>query len=172
VLFVAYWTVSGLSTKRTVERKSVASSLGYRLLTVAGALLLVSEGPRLNLGLPAPVAGNVGAAVCVVGLFCAIWARVTLAGNWSSDVTFKESHMLVERGPYRFVRHPIYTSMLLMCLGCAIDRERLASWIGLGVILTGLWIKLRQEEVLLTRHFPDAYPTYQARVKALVPFLF
>ena len=54
-----------------------------------------------------------------------MWARQTLAGNWSSDVTFKQGRELVKTGPYRFVRHPIYTGLLVMCLGSAIEMGRL-----------------------------------------------
>ena len=53
-----------------------------------------------------------GALVCLLGLFVTLWARWTLAGNWSSDVTFKQGHELIRTGPYRFVRHPIYTGIL------------------------------------------------------------
>jgi protein-S-isoprenylcysteine O-methyltransferase Ste14 len=78
----------------------------------------------------------------------------------------------VERGPYRFVRHPIYTSHLLMGLGTAIASGLLVAFAGLVFFFIGFWIKLKQEEGLLLRHFPDEYPAYKARVKALVPFVF
>jgi protein-S-isoprenylcysteine O-methyltransferase Ste14 len=113
----------------------------------------------------------VGDMVCVLGLFVTLWARRTLAGNWSSDVTFKRGHELIRRGPYRFVRHPIYTGILTMCLGTAIEIGRLRGWLALPVMAFSFWIKLKQEERLLLRHFPDTYPAYQQQVKALVPFV-
>lgn len=100
-----------------------------------------------------------------------IWARKILAGNWSSDVTLKQGHELVKAGPYRFVRHPIYTGLLLMCLGAAIDIGLLRAWLGVALVFVGFWIKLNQEETLMLRHFPDDYPTYRKQVKALVPFV-
>lgn len=112
-----------------------------------------------------------GAVVCVFGLFVTIWARWTLAGNWSSDVTFKQGHELVRTGPYRFVRHPIYTGLLVMGLGSAIEIGRLRCWLSIVVVGIGFWIKLKQEESLMRRHFPDEYPAYQKQVKALVPFV-
>jgi protein-S-isoprenylcysteine O-methyltransferase Ste14 len=69
--------------------------------------------------------------VCVGGLFVALWARKTLAGNWSSTVTFKKGHELVKTGPYRFTRHPIYTGLLLMGLGVTVEIGRLRCWLGL-----------------------------------------
>ena len=101
-----------------------------------------------------------------------LWARWTLAGNWSSDVTFKQGHELMRTGPYRFVRHPIYT-------GFAGDGSRhgawasgqLRCWLSIAVVGLAFWIKLKQEERLMLRHFPNEYPAYQKQVKALVPFV-
>jgi protein-S-isoprenylcysteine O-methyltransferase Ste14 len=112
-----------------------------------------------------------GAVICVCGLVFTLWARHTLAGNWSSDVTFKQGHELIRTGPYRFVRHPIYTGLLIMQAGTAILIGQLRGPISLALVGIGFWTKLRQEERLLIRHFPDAYPAYQREVKALVPFV-
>jgi protein-S-isoprenylcysteine O-methyltransferase Ste14 len=107
----------------------------------------------------------------VLGLAVAIWSRGTLAGNWSATVTFKQGHELVQTGPYRFVRHPIYTVILLMILGSVIAVGRLQSSFGFLIVCIGFWIKLKQEESLMLLHFPNEYPAYRARVKAPVPFL-
>ena len=96
---------------------------------------------------------------------------MTLAGNWSSDVTFKQGHELIRTGPYKLVRHPIYTGLLTMSLGTATEIGQLHSWLSILVTAVGFWIKLRQEERLLLRHFPEDYPHYQKHVKALVPFV-
>jgi len=112
-----------------------------------------------------------GAVICVFGLYVTIWARRTLAGNWSNDVTFKQGHELIRTGPYRFVRHPIYTGLLVMCLGSAIEIGRLRGLLGLLAVGIGFWIKLKQEERLMMRHFPDEYRVYRRQVKALVPFV-
>lgn len=113
----------------------------------------------------------VGDVFCVLGLFVTLWARTTLAGNWSSDVTFKQGHELIRRGPYRFVRHPIYTGLLMMCLGAAIEIARLHSWLAVPLMAIAFWLKLKQEERLMLSHFPDEYRDYQKQVKALVPFV-
>ena len=102
----------------------------------------------------------------------ALWARKTLAGNWSADPMIKENHELIERGPYAYVRHPIYSGMLLMMLGAAIFSGRAGAFAILAIIFFSLWYKARQEERLLTEHFPEEYPKYKARVKALIPFIF
>jgi len=111
-----------------------------------------------------------GAGVCILGLLMTLWARWTLGGNWSSAVTFKQGHELIRTGPYRWVRHPIYTGLLVMALGIALDFGALHCWLALPFITAAFWIKLKQEERLLLRHFPQEYPTYMSQVKALVPF--
>jgi protein-S-isoprenylcysteine O-methyltransferase Ste14 len=175
ILFVFYWIVSARSIKPAAEHQSWTSMLAHRVPVWLGAILLFM--PRATpfgmMVIPHTVTmESLGVAICMLGLSAAIWSRKTLADNWSSNVEFKQDHKLVERGPYHFVRHPIYTSLLLMCLGTAIVSSRLAAMVSLLLYFTGFWIKLKQEERLLLRHFPDEYPAYQARVKALVPFLF
>src|SRR5262249_25044393 len=103
-------------------------------------------------------------------LMIAVWARVVLAGNWSARVTLKENHELIRRGPYRVVRHPIYSGLLVMILGTALLAGRMSGFVALLVCFCGFWIKLRQEEALLTRCLPG-YSEYKARTKALVPFI-
>ena len=114
---------------------------------------------------------SLAVAMCALGAILAIWSRKTLAVEWSQDVELKLGHQLVERGPYSLARHPIYTAHLLLGLGTAIGSGRLVAFVGLASFIVGFWIKLNQEERLLLRGFPNEYPAYQARVKALIPFL-
>ena len=175
-VFVLYWILSARGVKAAAVRQSWPGILVHRLPVLLGAILLFwpkLPGPLGREVTPqAVVVGTLGAAICGLGLLAAIWSRRALADNWSSTVVFKERHELVERGPYRWVRHPIYASILLMCLGTAVAANRAGSIAGMLFYFAGFWIKLKQEEKLLRRHFPDDYPSYQARVKALVPFLF
>lgn len=174
VIFFLYWLISAWRVKATAERQSLWAGLAHRLPLGCSYVLLVSR------RLPAPMnlsvmphgawAQALGGCVCVLGLLVTLWARKTLAGNWSSSVTFKQGHELVRSGPYRFVRHPIYTGLLVMCLGTALEMGRLRGWLALPLMATAFCIKLRQEERLLLRHFPVEYPRYQQQVKALIPF--
>jgi protein-S-isoprenylcysteine O-methyltransferase Ste14 len=175
IIFLVWWAVSALRLKAVAERQSWLSSLAHKLVLTAGGLLFWFQKfpPPLNVRLtPHGDFAQAGAAVvCVAGLLVTLWARWTLAGNWSSNVTYKQGHELVRAGPYRFARHPIYTGILLMFLGTAADLGRLSAWLGLLLVGLGFWIKLKHEEALLLRHFPKDYPTYQKQVKALVPFV-
>jgi len=175
IAFLAYWLISARATKKTAERQSFVAGMIYRVPQILGALLIfkpIPFSPWNLLVVPnTPMVQAIAVGLCVVGLLGAIWSRRTLATNWSSEVVFKEQHELVERGPYHFVRHPIYTSILLMVLGSALAAGRLSSLAGFLLIVVGLYLKLKQEEVLLLRHFPDQYAVYKTRVKALVPFV-
>jgi protein-S-isoprenylcysteine O-methyltransferase Ste14 len=113
-----------------------------------------------------------GMAMTVLGGLFAIWARLTLGGNWSGRVTVKEDHELIVKGPYAVTRHPIYSGILLAYAGTAFAVGKWHGLVGLCVILIGLMIKMSREERLMMETFPDAYPQYRQRVKALIPGIF
>jgi protein-S-isoprenylcysteine O-methyltransferase Ste14 len=109
-----------------------------------------------------------GIALCATGIGIAIWARWYLGRNWSVRPSLKEDHDLVTGGPYRFVRHPIYTGLILALLGTAIVTG-LTSWIVL-VLLTAVFVaRIPVEERIMMKAFPDAYPAYRGRTHALIP---
>lgn len=174
-IFFVVWVVNASRTKMTAERQSAAAMLAHRLPLGFGWWLLIvpNWGPHMNRQILPHTAflNMLSVILCVCGLVFTIWARKTLAGNWSSDVTFKHDHELIRRGPYRLVRHPIYTGLLVMFLGTAIFIGQVRGVFSLLVIALGFWIKLSQEERLMLQHFPDAYPNYRREVKALVPFV-
>jgi protein-S-isoprenylcysteine O-methyltransferase Ste14 len=173
-----FWLINAFANKRTIQRQSFASRLPYVVLFwLAFWLLFGSTSHRSHhLGLvvlPHSTAmAGLGLVLTVLGLLLAIWARVTLGGNWSGTVTFKEDHELIVRGPYALVRHPIYTALLLMFLGTALAIGTVGALAGVPVLFLSFWIKFRQEEALMTEHFGDQYRDYMKRVKALIPFVF
>jgi protein-S-isoprenylcysteine O-methyltransferase Ste14 len=174
IAWVVYWVVTAFATKRTVER---GGFIGYRLvagivivgLVAAGRLLHVSSQSQLwqtTLAL-----GVVTDCIVVAGAAFTVWARITLGRNWSAEVTFKQDHELIESGPYALARHPIYTGLIVMALGTAINYGRA---IGIALLVSlcgGLWWKARQEERIMSRHFPEAYAEYKSRVRAIIPFV-
>jgi len=117
------------------------------------------------------LAGLCADAIVLAGLAIALWARVELGRNWNLNPSIQEDHELIERGPYAYVRHPLYSGLVLMFLGTVLWY---GSWIG-GILfvacLIGTWLKLREEERLLTGHFGTRYLEYKQRVKALIPFI-
>jgi protein-S-isoprenylcysteine O-methyltransferase Ste14 len=174
VIFAVFWFATAFQTKRTIE--SVGRPIWVRLFLIAIFLIVVV--PRFGvarfvsskmLWRQTLAIGVFADVVTFLGLVISLWARVVLGGNWSSNVVFKEQHELIERGPYAYVRHPIYTGTLLMLLGFVIWRGTLTGFILFAIVVTGVRLKARQEEDLLTKHFKKSYTAYKARVKALIP---
>jgi protein-S-isoprenylcysteine O-methyltransferase Ste14 len=174
IVVIAFCIVSAFFVKRTRARQPLLQRLFYLVLTAVAVLLINASARRVNLDravLPHTlVTGIVADLLALVGLSIAIWARATFGGNWSARVTLKENHELIQRGPYRLVRHPIYSGLLLMVLGTAIQAGRVGAFIALVVCSCGFWVKLRQEERLLAQHL-SGYSDYMRRTKALVPFI-
>jgi protein-S-isoprenylcysteine O-methyltransferase Ste14 len=176
LVFVAIWVIGAVSTKRTIYRETHAQRLRY-WVWLAIAYFLLLYGPRmpypLNLRIVPHVAPTAWAAaiLCVVGLAFAFWARVALGRNWSGVVTLKEGHELVECGPYRFVRHPIYTGILTMFFATALALGHLAGFVAAFLMFASFWIKLRDEEQLMLQQFPNRYAAYRRRAKRIIPFV-
>ncbi len=167
-----YWKLSARKTKPTAHAQVMKSRLA-RFPVWLGFLLLTVAGVRPSWGAirVANLTAWLGVIICAIGMVFAIWSRRTLGDNWSRDVELKQGHRLVLRGPYSFMRHPIYTAHLLIALGSAIT---FGSWLGYAAVASffvGFKVKLAQEEELLLRNFPEEYPQYRARVKALVPWV-
>jgi protein-S-isoprenylcysteine O-methyltransferase Ste14 len=107
----------------------------------------------------------------MAGCLFAIWARLILGANWSGTAKVKRGHELIVKGPYRFVRHPIYTGIITACIGTTLAIGEWRCIMGLIVVFLGLVLKMTQEERLMIATFPQAYPQYRRRVKALIPGL-
>lgn len=174
MIFILVWVIAALNVKRATERWSPAVGFGYFLTSALTYLLLVRTEilGGAHFVSRGPWASAIAVAVAFLGVLITVWARITLGRNWSGSVTHKEDHELVSGGPYRFVRHPIYTGLLLMMVGTALVRGTADAFLAVVIFIAiHIW-KLRMEEELMTRHFPDSYPAYRARTKALVPFLY
>lgn len=106
----------------------------------------------------------------VASFFLAAWAlKVMRLGHFNIRPAIKEGALLVTHGPYRFIRHPMYASVLLAALGLLLITF---SWLRLGIFFVlwlVLYLKLRIEEELLARHFPD-YSSYKKRSKMVFPW--
>jgi len=169
-----FWLASASSTKRTVQRGGL---LGYRVVAVLVAGGLILGGRLLNVRFGSLLwhtttpLGVVSDVIVALGAAFAVWARITIGANWSAEVTLKEDHELIESGPYALVRHPIYTGLIVMALGTAINYGRAIGFVVFAALCGGLWWKWREEERIMSRQFPQAYADYKARVPAVIPFL-
>jgi protein-S-isoprenylcysteine O-methyltransferase Ste14 len=173
--WLLYWLVSAATAKPTQRRESLASRLSHVLPLMVGVYLIISPRlpiPWLSAALLPDVPARYGLALVLVaaGLGFTVWARVHLGRNWSGDVTQKEGHELVRSGPYAYVRHPIYTGLLLALLGSAIALGEPRGFLGVLIVLGAFWRKLRIEEGFMRELFHEQYVRYMNEVPALVPF--
>jgi protein-S-isoprenylcysteine O-methyltransferase Ste14 len=167
VVFWVYWLASALGVK---EGRGSRRRIPLNGLTALSVILLVRVFRGGSLAVHSPVLGAIGAVVFASGIAVAIWARVHLGRNWGMPMTQKAEPELVTSGPYRFVRHPIYSGLLAALLGTAL----VTNLIGLIIVavLTGyFYYSASVEEKNLTASFPAAYPAYQAKTKMLIPYV-
>jgi len=177
ILFYAYWWIASGRVKRTERRESAASRISYMIVTIAAFMLLFVSRARVGflgwrfiaLSLAIEYAGL---GVTVAGALFAVWARLIIGRNWSSAVTIKQDHELIRQGPYAFLRHPIYSGILLMVLGTAITIGEVRGLIAFALAFLGFRMKSLVEERFMAEQFGGQYADYQRHVKALIPFLY
>jgi protein-S-isoprenylcysteine O-methyltransferase Ste14 len=168
------WLTAAAGKKAVLQRQPTQRRLLHIVLaTFAFALLVQSWFHRGWLGMrfvPATQAIYfTGFGISVAGALLAIWARLTLGGNWSGRPSLMAGHELVTSGPYALARHPIYTGLMLAFAGTVLAMGEWRGVLGVLIVLFAFLIKIHDEERLMLQAFPDAYPQYRRRVKALIP---
>ena len=181
-LWVVSWFVAALWSRRTVARPSFAQNAPNLVVTAIGAGLFVFAAEfrfgAFTAGAALPplwrlplVAGWGLTALVVAGLAFAWWARLTLGDLWSGNVTRKENHVLIQTGPYRLVRHPIYTGLILALGAVAIQIGLPVGVLGVALVSLGFWLKARLEERFLVAAVGEAaYADFRRHTPMLVPF--
>jgi protein-S-isoprenylcysteine O-methyltransferase Ste14 len=167
LVFWVYWFASAFGVK---EGRGSRRRVPLTGLTVLAVVLLVRVFRGGSLAVHSPVLGAVGAVVFASGIALAIWARVHLGRNWGMPMSQKAEPELVTSGPYRFVRHPIYSGLLAGLLGTALATN-LLGLIVVAVLGGYFYYSASVEEKNLTATFPTTYPAYRTRTKMLVPFI-
>ena len=178
LVFTILWVAAAFTSKRTVRVQSGGSRLLQAGLVLIGVTLIFNLGNWLVSGWLAarvvpestPVVFG-GAILTVAGMLFSVWARLTLGRNWSGTVTIKQDHELIQRGPYRIVRHPIYTGMLLAMLGTAFIFGTARCFVGVPIVGLAFWLKVQIEEQFMVQQFGAQYANYRQQVRALSPFV-
>jgi protein-S-isoprenylcysteine O-methyltransferase Ste14 len=173
---VLIWLASLFWTKRTEHRESFGSRLTYTPLNVLGFYLLFSSGMSVHSLQVRIVPANhlvdgVGIVLTLVGVLFALWARLSIGQNWSGSITMKVGHQLIRTGPYAWVRHPIYSGLLLAALGTALVLGQVRGFVAVILLWLSFLIKSRLEERFMRTLFGSEYDNYSRSTGALVPRL-
>jgi len=174
VLFSLYWEVAAKNSAPAVVSESRVSRGVHVALGNLAILLIILPvtGLRQRL-LPASLLTvATGLTLETGGLALAIWSRRLLGRNWSGEITIKENHDLVRSGPYRVVRHPIYTAVLAMYAGTAIVFGEVHALVGLAIGALAYLRKIRLEEANLRNAFDGGYQEYCRETWTLIPGIF
>ncbi len=178
IVFSVYWGMAARGNKTVRRRENIGSQVAHFAPLILAVYLTAV--PRLWGGFlsgyfaPEPYRipmFAVGTVIVVLGFGFAVWARVHLAGNWSGTVTLKTGHELIRSGPYRWVRHPIYTGLLAVLAGATIAFSQWRGVVGFAIAVPALWRKAHLEERWLGELFGGAYKRYRAEVAMLLPFI-
>jgi protein-S-isoprenylcysteine O-methyltransferase Ste14 len=184
-VWVLSWGLASVWTRRTQARPAFGEILLYSVPTAIGAWLLL-------FGVNATMAAGAGpfttrfatqlwrlpgwaawvmTAVAAAGFAFTWWARITLGDLWSGSVSRKENHVIVERGPYGLVRHPIYTGLIAAAFAAAAQVGSAQALVGAALMSFGFWMKARLEERFLMAELGEAsYAAYRRRTPMLAPF--
>lgn len=174
--WVISWWAAAFWRDRAVKRPTIAAEILHRVFVIAGAVLMFNffwPGTSTWMAWTAgPVLQWAMVLLVAAGLLFTWWARVTLGRLWSSSITRKAAHHVVDTGPYAIVRHPIYTGVILAEIATAVQGGSVQALAGAAIMSVGWYIKARMEESFLRVELDrDAYDAYARRVPMLVPFL-
>jgi len=169
IMFWIYWLASSVNVK--TGRTRWGQFAGFRVAAILILLLLVRakvfKGHAVTHD---DLLEGIGLAIFVAGLALAVWARLYLGRNWGMPMSQKDEPELVTTGPYRKVRHPIYSGIILAMIGTAVAVS--VYWL-IAVALLGAYFIYSAfiEERYMAGQFPDSYPDYKRSTKMLIPFV-
>lgn len=174
IAFWIYWFAASIGVK--AGRNNWVRFAGFRAAAILVVLLVlrgrVLKGAAIgHAAVSNPWLLGIGLSVFMLGLALAVWARMYLGRNWGMPMSQKNDPELVTTGPYRSIRHPIYTGIICAMVGTTIAVS--LYWLA-AVVLLGAYFAYSAmvEERLMARTFPDSYPEYKRSTKRLIPFIF
>jgi len=177
IVFIVVWFVSAFGAKRNLSTpwwrsgwlRIIIAFVIYAIFhqEIHTAFFASHELPLVN-----PIISAIGALLAIIGIALAIWARLYIGSNWGMPMTLKENRELVTSGPYKYIRHPIYTGVMLTMIGTVLALGLL--WLLLPFAIYSLYFiySATSEEKTLAEELPNEYPAYKKRTKMLIPFIF
>jgi len=170
VVFWIYWLVASIGVKAGQTRWTRFAGIRIGVILVI-LLLLRARALKGHSAISDSWLQGIGLALFVLGLALAVWARVYLGRNWGMPMSQKADPELVTTGPYRSIRHPIYSGIIVAMIGTTIAVS--LYWL-LAVVMLGAYFiySAIAEERFMADRFPDSYPQYKRSTKMLIPFIF
>ena len=169
-----YWVISARQSGAT-KTPEAHSFRALRFLVLGTTFILLLSGwlrigPLARRFVPDTFAvRTIGVIIMVVGVSVTVWARICLGRNWSDKVVIKEDHELIRTGPYAYMRHPIYSGVLLGVAGTAIAIGEWRGVVAFALLLTTYAIKAKKEERVLAGAFGAAFEEHARRTGFLLP---
>ena len=176
VILWIYWLLSAANQKAVKKRESASERMG-QIIPILLCYVLLFE-PFMGFGwlglrfVPKrPELEFAGLFITALGVGFAIWARAHLGANWSAAVSIRANHELIGTGPYRHIRHPIYTGMILAACGTALVIGQVRGLLAVGIFLAAFYRKASKEEHWLAQEFGDRFNAHAARTGMFLPKL-
>jgi protein-S-isoprenylcysteine O-methyltransferase Ste14 len=171
VVFWLAWLVAALNAKRAAQSR-MRQFVGFRVALFVIVILVTRSGvfKGHHAIVSNPIFQGIGMALFLTGLGLAVWARVYLGRNWGTPMSERVDAELVTAGPYRYIRNPIYSGLILAAIGTAVA----VSWYWLvAVEFMGAYFiySATVEERTMERLFPNDYPAYKRSTKMLIPLI-
>jgi protein-S-isoprenylcysteine O-methyltransferase Ste14 len=171
--FSLYWTYAARNSAPVERAEHWASTAIHQLLFNGAIIFLFFRIPGLTgRWLPqVPALVFVGIAIQAAAIALAIWARRHLGSNWSAAVVAKVDHQLVRSGPYKMIRHPIYTAMLGNHIGVALASGEWHAAVAVVMLALAYVRKIHLEEQIMHRVFGGEHDAYRQQSWALIPWV-
>ena len=168
------WLLMAAWSKPSKRREFPWQRLEHVIPLVIGFLLIYNHRFAWNFLADRIIPQNdavtiIGLLLTAGGLVFAVWARIALGANWSGTVTIKSGHNLIRRGPYRWIRHPIYTGILLSFLGTILLQGEVRAFVGFAFVLLALYRKAKREEKFLSEEFGEGFAEHAKQTGMFLP---
>jgi protein-S-isoprenylcysteine O-methyltransferase Ste14 len=170
MLIMTVWL--GLATESNepvLIRRNWRSNAAVWIVSIGWVILLLPRFNGVQLIPRIMFIRVVGAALTIIGLTFALWARFYLGSNWSAYITLELDHKLIRTGPYAIVRHPIYSGFMIALLGSVLNFGHLRSCVAAAMVILAWIYKSRLEETFMKEHFGRDYDQYCHDVNRLIP---
>ena len=172
VAFWIFWLAIAVRSKAAARTQP----RGFLVIRILVAVVVVSAFRSKAFKLHGAIvhdalAQGVGTVLFLTGLLLALWARVHLGRNWGTPMSEKVDAELITGGPYRYIRNPIYSGLILAMVGSSIAISPYGLLLAAVFAAYFVYSSLVEERIM-GRLFPSTYPDYRRSTKRLIPFVF